>query len=94
MQLARNERLGLGEALGYARRKLFDYIIGPAIPLIVFALLAFLNALGTFILTIFPYLGSVLTAHPAAFADSVRLGHGRDAGRLHWLAAVLCHHQC
>jgi len=62
MQLARNERIGLGEALGYARRKLFDYIIGPAIPLIVFALLAFLNALGTFILTIFPYLGSVVTA--------------------------------
>lgn len=62
MQLARNERLGLVESLGYARRKLFDYIIGPAIPLIVFALLAFLNALGTFLLTIFPYLGSVLTA--------------------------------
>ncbi|MBL8823465.1 MAG: hypothetical protein JNJ77_12825 [Planctomycetia bacterium] len=62
MQLARNERIGLGEALGYARRKLFDFIIGPAIPLIIFAILALLNALGTFILTVVPYLGSVLTA--------------------------------
>lgn len=61
LQLARNERLGLGDALGYARRKLFDYIIGPAIPLIVFAILALLNALGT-MLTIVPYLGSVVTA--------------------------------
>lgn len=62
MQLARNERVGLGDALGYARRKLFDYIIGPAIPLIVFAILAMLNALGTLILTIVPYLGSIVTA--------------------------------
>jgi len=61
LQLARNERLGLGDALSYARRKLFDYVIGPAIPLIVFALLALLNALGT-MLTIVPYLGSVITA--------------------------------
>ncbi|MFO0816187.1 MAG: hypothetical protein U0796_23455 [Gemmatales bacterium] len=62
LQLARNERIGLGESLGYARRKLFDYIIGPAIPLIVFALLAVLNALGTMICTIIPWLGSVITA--------------------------------
>jgi hypothetical protein len=62
MQLARNERVGLGEALGYARRKLFDYIIGPAIPLIVFALLALLNALGTLVTMIFPYIGSIITA--------------------------------
>jgi hypothetical protein len=62
MQLARNERVGLGEAYGYARRKLFDYIIGPAIPLIVFAGLAFLNALGTMICTIIPWLGSIITA--------------------------------
>lgn len=62
MQLARNERIGLGEALSYARRKLFDYIIGPAIPLIVFALLALLNAVGTLVFTLIPYIGSVLTA--------------------------------
>lgn len=62
MQLARNERVGLGDALSYSRRKLFDYIVGPAIPLVVFAILAFLNALGTLILTFIPYLGSVVTA--------------------------------
>ncbi len=61
VQLARNEQIGIGEAIGYARKKFFDYILGPAIPLIIAGVLALINAIGGE-LTQVPYLGSIVVA--------------------------------
>jgi hypothetical protein len=61
VQIARNEQIGMGEALAYSRRKFFDYFIGPAIPLIILFILAILNAIGTELAQI-PYLGIVFVA--------------------------------
>jgi len=62
VQIARNgEQIGLGEAIGYARRKFFDFFIGPAIPLIVLFVLALIIAVLTEFTQI-PYLGIFLQA--------------------------------
>jgi hypothetical protein len=61
VQIARQEHIGLGEGLRYGRKKLLDYIIGPAIPLVVIAFLVLLNAIGG-LLNQIPYVGIIVIA--------------------------------